>query len=90
MWHEMALTPDPESESFVLLVTHWFVLFEFNIIKKALGDDSMSEAQIKLWYRRFKDGRESVGSDRRSEVLQNAEHPKMLKEFRLQSTKSGD
>ena len=26
----------------------------------------MSEAQIKLWYRRFKDGRESVERDRRS------------------------
>ena len=26
----------------------------------------MSEAQIKLWYRRFKDGRESVEGDRRS------------------------
>ena len=36
------------------------------MIKKAFGDDSMSEAQIKLWYRRFKDGRESVESDRRS------------------------
>jgi hypothetical protein len=32
------------------------------MIKKAFGDDSMSEAQIKL-YRRFKDGRESVESD---------------------------
>ena len=29
-------------------------------------DDSMNEAQIKLWYRRFKDGWESVESDRRS------------------------
>ena len=36
------------------------------MIKKAFGDDSMNEAQIKLWYRRFKDGRESVESDRRS------------------------
>jgi transposase len=36
------------------------------MIKKAFGDDSMSEAQIKLWYRRFKDGRESVESDQRS------------------------
>ena len=35
-------------------------------IKKAFGDDSMSEVQIKLWYRRFKDGRESVESDRLS------------------------
>jgi len=36
------------------------------MIKKAFGDDSMSEAHIKLWYRRFKDGWESVESDRRS------------------------
>ena len=35
------------------------------MIKKAFGDDSMSEAQITLWYRRFKDGRESVESCRR-------------------------
>jgi len=36
------------------------------MIKEAFVDDSMNEAQIKLWYRRFKDGRESVESDRRS------------------------
>ncbi|XP_042243396.1 protein GVQW3-like [Homarus americanus] len=36
------------------------------MIKKAFGDDSMIEAQIKLWYKRFKDGRESVESDPRS------------------------
>jgi len=36
------------------------------MIKKAFGDDSMSEAQIKLWFRCFKDGQESLESDRRS------------------------
>jgi hypothetical protein len=36
------------------------------MIKKIFRDDSMSEAHIKLWYSRFKDGRESVESDRRS------------------------
>lgn len=36
------------------------------MIKTAFRDDSMSEAQIKLWYRRFKNGRESVESDPRS------------------------
>jgi hypothetical protein len=36
------------------------------MIKKAFGDNAMSEAQIKLWYRRLKDGRKSVESDRRS------------------------
>ena len=33
------------------------------MIKKAFGDDSMSEAQIKLWYRSFKGGWESVEID---------------------------
>ena len=33
------------------------------IIKKAFGDDSMTEAQIKLWYRCFKDGQETTDSD---------------------------
>jgi hypothetical protein len=36
------------------------------MIKKAFGDDSMRETQIKLWYRRFKDGWESVEIDPRS------------------------
>jgi len=36
------------------------------MIKKAFGDDSMSEAQIKFWYRHFKNGQESFESDQRS------------------------
>jgi len=36
------------------------------MIKKAFGDDSMGENQIKLRYRRFKYGCESVESDLRS------------------------
>jgi len=32
------------------------------MIKKAFADDSMSEAQIKLWYQCFKDGWESLDS----------------------------
>jgi transposase len=36
------------------------------MMKKALGDYSLSEAQIKVWYRRFKDAWESVESDPRS------------------------
>jgi transposase len=36
------------------------------MIKKVFGDDSMSEAQIKLWYSRFKDGWESVESNQHS------------------------
>ena len=33
------------------------------MIHKAFGDDAMSAAQIKVWYKHFKDGRESVESD---------------------------
>ena len=33
------------------------------MIKKAFGDDSMSEAQMKLWYQHFKEGWKSVESD---------------------------
>ena len=36
------------------------------IIQKVFGDDAMSAAQIKVWHKRFKDGRESVESDPRS------------------------
>jgi hypothetical protein len=36
------------------------------MIKTAFGDDSLSEVQIKLWYRLFKDGWKSVESDPRS------------------------
>ena len=33
------------------------------MIQKAFGDDAMSAVQIKVWHKRFKDGRESVQSD---------------------------
>ena len=33
------------------------------IIQKAFGDDAMSAAQIKVWHKRFEDGRESVEID---------------------------
>ena len=36
------------------------------MIQKAFGDDAMSAAQIKVWHKCFKDGRESVESDARS------------------------
>ncbi|XP_069330150.1 histone-lysine N-methyltransferase SETMAR-like [Eulemur rufifrons] len=36
------------------------------MIQKAFGDNAMSAAQIKVWHKRFKDGRESVESDPRS------------------------
>ena len=36
------------------------------MIQKAFRDNAMSAAQIKVWHKRFKDGRESVESDPRS------------------------
>ena len=36
------------------------------MIQKAFGDDAMSAAQIKVWHRFFKDGRESAESDSHS------------------------
>ena len=36
------------------------------MIRKVYGDDSMSDTQIKEWFKRFKDGRVSVDSDPRS------------------------
>ncbi|KOC60764.1 Putative uncharacterized protein FLJ37770 [Habropoda laboriosa] len=36
------------------------------MIRKVYGDESLSEAQIKEWFRRFKSGRISVKSDSRS------------------------
>jgi len=52
------------------------------MIKKAFGDDSMSEAQIKLWYRRLKDGRESVESDRRSGRRSTSRTPENVESVR--------
>jgi len=52
------------------------------MIKKAFEDDSMSEAQIKLWYRRFKDGRESVKNDRRSGRPSTCRIPKNVESVR--------
>ena len=52
------------------------------MIKKAFGDDSMNKAQIKLWYRCFKDGRESVESDQRSGRPSTSRTPKNVESFR--------
>jgi hypothetical protein len=52
------------------------------LIKKAFGDDSMSEAEIKLWYKLFKDGRESVESDRRSGRPSTSRTPENVESFR--------
>ena len=52
------------------------------MIKKAFGDDSISEAQIKLWYRRFKDGWESVESDRLSGRPSTSRTPENVESIR--------
>jgi len=52
------------------------------MIKKAFRDDSMSEAQIKLWCRCFKDGRESVESNRRSGRPSTSRTPKNVESVR--------
>lgn len=36
------------------------------MIKKAFGNESMSDCNIRVWYNRFKSGRETVASDPRS------------------------
>ena len=60
------------------------------MIKKAFGDDSMSEARIKFWYRHFKMAGNPLRAINVLEGLQQAEQLKMLKEFGLQSTKIGN
>jgi hypothetical protein len=52
------------------------------MIKKAFRDNSMSEVQIKLWYRRFKDGRESAKSSRRSGRPSTSRTPESVERVR--------
>ena len=60
------------------------------MIQKAFKDDAMSVVQIKVWYKHFKDGQESFKVIDVMEVLQQAEHLRMLNVYRLQSTKFSD
>jgi len=60
------------------------------IIKKAFRDDSMSKAQIQLWYQRFKGGWESVQIDPRSRRPSTSRTPENLEACGLQSTKIGN
>ena len=57
------------------------------MIQKVFRDEAVSAAQIKVWHKHFKDGRESIESDPCSEGLQHAEHLRMWKVYRVQSTK---
>jgi len=52
------------------------------MVRKAFGDDSMSEAQIKLWYRHFKDGWESMESDPRSGRPSTSRTPENVEHMR--------
>ena len=49
-----------------------------HVIQRAFRDNAMSAAQIKVWHKCFKDGRESVESDPRSGRPATTEHLKML------------
>ena len=48
------------------------------MIQKAFKDDAMSVVQIKVWYKHFKDGQESFKVIDVMEVLQQAEHLRIL------------
>jgi hypothetical protein len=58
------------------------------LIKKVIGNDSMSKAQIKLWYSRFKVGRESVESDRRSGRPSTSRTPENVESVRAAINKN--
>jgi len=60
------------------------------MIKKAFGDDSVSEAQIKFWYRRFKDGWESVESNPRSGRPSTSRTPKNVEQVWAVMNENGD
>ena len=50
----------------------------FGGYKEAFRDKAMSAAQVKVWHKYFKDGRESVENDPRSGRPATTEHLKML------------
>jgi len=58
------------------------------MIKKAFGDDSISETQIKFWYRRFKEGRESFESDPRSGRPSSSRTPENVERVRAAINKN--
>ena len=60
------------------------------MIPKVFDDNAMSAAQVKVWHESFKDGQVSIKVIHILEVLQQAEHLRMLNMYRLQSTKVGD
>ena len=52
------------------------------MIQKAFGDNAMSAEQIKVWYKCFKDGQESVESDARSGRPATSRTPKNVEHVR--------
>ena len=57
------------------------------MVQKVFRDDAMSAAQIKVWHKYFKYGKESLKIDPHSEDLQQAETLRILNMSRLQSIK---
>ena len=53
------------------------------MIQKTLGDDTMSTAQIKVWHKCFKNGRESVESDPHSGKPARSRTPENVKLVRI-------
>ena len=52
------------------------------MIQKAFRDDAMSGVQIKVWYKHFEDGRESVESDPCSGRLTTSRTPENVERVR--------
>ena len=60
------------------------------IIQKAFRDNTMSAAQIKEWYKHFKDARESIESNACSGRPAKSRMPENVEHYGLQSTKICD
>ena len=59
------------------------------MIQKAFRDDAMSAVQIKVWYKRFKDGRESVESDPHSGRPATSRTPENVEHVQAAISKDG-
>lgn len=76
-----------EQWNFAVKLEH-FSAETIHMIQKALEDDATSTEQIKVWHKRFKGGRESVGKPKVVDVpegLQQAEHLRTLNVYGVQS-----
>jgi len=50
------------------------------MLKEAFGDQALSQARIFEWFKRFKDGRESVENDKHSGRPSTCSTPEMIAE----------